>query len=411
MARSAALAPRAPHIAKRLGVLSLSHRPWQHKRGTQPAPTNVQGAFTTPQKREQAVAYTHAELLAYLRKQLFSSAADLGDPAKETAEEMGERWARTLAQCTTALQRLLALACPADAGAPGAPAPSQSASEASLPDAGQVSPAPLTPPLGNAAQRAPDCSASHSAASADATPHARDAKAASLGQLQQALEAFWRDQKFWQLLLSPGKSDAGMRASGYLLVTTLAQRHVSALQDNCSMLAPLVLGAVADTEHIVQQALWRMLLRFVAAAPGALSDPQAADIAAKQLLGLLESGQVSETGAAAMLPFVAQLRQHGADLMQAAPFAEQALSAAAAGLLIARNYLRNAQCGMLAQLLLHFLRRSCVEDGAPSPGLAPAALQPFLVTPQGLPAGCSQALADALVTALMAGVICTCLHA
>ena len=67
----------------------------------------MQATFSTAEKRRQALLRARNELVSFLRALLLSSAAEMGEPTKETEEEMHGRATRMRAQVLRTLATLV----------------------------------------------------------------------------------------------------------------------------------------------------------------------------------------------------------------------------------------------------------------------------------------------------------------
>jgi hypothetical protein len=349
----------------------------------QNAPVRLQAVFSTPRKRAQALAFVQAELLGFLRARFFAPAEELGDPTKDTAEEMKERQQRVATQCLLGLQRLVALAATQPGPAQGAHASAAAAADAAL----------RTPAL--AAEASDVSSASDAATSGAATPqaangsatpqapevpdaNASDEAASASAALRDALDDFWDDAAFWQRATGAALGP-GSRAAGYGLIAALVAYLPGALDKRLDTLAPLVFAAVSDTDPGTQHALWRMVLRYTLAVPAGLHVESVRASLPRKLFALLRGGQLSERGAAAMLPLAARMLQHGLPEWAEPELLTQWAGAAAAGALAARQSNRAALCSAFAELLLYVVRKVEEKQAGAGGPLAAQELQPFLL--------------------------------
>ena len=371
----------------------------------------MQVAFPSQAKREQALSFARVELLAYVREKLFASAEDLGDATKDTPDELHERQVRVAPQCLHALQRLLALVAtrhPSQARLlVGGSSPATSLRTPLLAKQGSedsVTTAATLEAETSEASTAPGLQAGSSATPVLHTPEAADASAgaAALAPIREALDAFWEESGFWGRALGDD-IDANLRAAGYQLLAALAAYTPDAVECRIDTLAPRVYAAVSDTDEAVQHTLWRMVLRFGATAPAGLRVVAVQAKLPKALLSVLKSGHLSTHGAASMLPLVAQMAQSCAE-WRGAEFAAKLLAAMGVGVRAVRGHTRSALCAAIAEVLLFLVRKLEDAEAGSGEAVAAEAMQPFVFALEtGLPKGTGQAVADAVVAALLAG--------
>lgn len=95
----------------------------------------MQASFPTARKQLDALLYCRTELLSYLKEQLTATPAALGDPRRDSPEELGERHERVQAAALLSLASLLEAVAPSNK----ATAATAGASSTASPSSGQAS--------------------------------------------------------------------------------------------------------------------------------------------------------------------------------------------------------------------------------------------------------------------------------
>lgn len=253
----------------------------------------VQACFTTPQKRRQVLVHVRASLVAHLRDSLFASPDDLGEPAKESKEQLEDRHQRVCTQVLLALTGIAELfPAPNTACTPASTA--SGAASAASPVAGEAG---LATPAGSGG--------TPPATSADASP----ASAEEHETMLEALVGLWRDPAFWERVLK-GSAPPVFNAACHL-VSKLVQHQLPTVQQIESTLAPLVFASLKSAPEQCQGPAWAMCLRLAAACPSALCTPAATAALPKQIGAILRSGRVSSAAAGGLVPLTVQMLRHG----------------------------------------------------------------------------------------------------
>ena len=345
----------------------------------------MQSLFASAAKREQTLAFAHKELVAWLVTQALASAEDLGDPAKDTADELAERESRTVMQCVAALRQLV-LACTADA-------PSPSPSLASLPRAEDSS--------SEAASDVPPSGAV--GASPSIEPVQAQAEPGTLAPLRKELSNVWDCEDFWQRIFCGNDLDVAVRLAAYQLVSTLALKHPAALRARCELLAPTVYGSLERVEADTAGPMWAMVLRFGQACPGGFQVGGVKGTLPERVHALCRRAALGAEGGNAMLPLAVQMAQNGPEAWAEPSFAQRWLAALAAGICTAKSAAtRSPLCLAFSELLVYFVRTHEARVEGSGAALASEALSSFVPRADGsfaedVPIAVTEAVASSLL--------------
>lgn len=241
----------------------------------------MQAMFSTPEKRRQALLRARKSVVQFLRTLLLSSAEDMGEPTKETNEEMQDRASRVRAQVLRTL----------DATVKHFPTASSQPGKASS-------------GLKSAAGPAKDEN--------DASgPQAPEALQASAEQMNEALKDLWMDGRFWKYPIESHPQDAVVWVAWCRLVTTLAVHQPDHVAPAAELLAPLVYGSVKQVPEHCQDAAWTTVLRFTTSCPAVLKDAAVFKQLATDVASQMKSGHVSVAMVSGLLPLGLQLVKLG----------------------------------------------------------------------------------------------------
>eukprot|EP00892_Ulva_mutabilis_P010612 jgi/Ulvmu1/7923/UM004_0155.1 len=321
----------APHLRELMGCWWLAmHDTYAEAR--QEAWIAFEACFATAQKRRQAIVHSRTALVAHLRDTLFASAEDLGEPTKESKEELEERQQRA---CT---QALLAFTGMAELFPTTMPSSSFSVRDTTSSRNG-----PADPLTHSSASSAPASSNASASETSPATAEERES-------ILKALIPVWQDAAFWRRGLQADRPTVYNAACH--LVSHFVQLHSDTAQHLQPMLAPLVFDSLRSAPEVCQNAAWSMILRFTAACPGGLTVSAVSQSLPKQISSSLKTGSTSGAFASGLTPLSLQMLRHGP-----AEWAEGALSglwlpAALTGFSNAPAAAQNRAAEVLAGLLL-----------------------------------------------------------
>ena len=232
---------------------------------------SVQTTFSTAEKRRQALLRARNELVSFLRALLMSSADHMGEPTKETEEEMQERAQRMRAQVLHAFASLVG-------HFPTAVAQSNSSQEAS----------PGPSDAGNG------------------STEAQDALEAAAKQMNEPLQDLWRTETFWKYPLDQ-HPDIAVWAAWFSLVSTLSVHQPRYLAPAADVLAPLVYASFRNAPEGVSEAAWAAVNRFTGTCPAPLKDAAVFKKLAGDVASQMGSGCVTLSG---LMPLGLQLLKH-----------------------------------------------------------------------------------------------------
>jgi hypothetical protein len=223
-----------------------------------------------------------SEIVDTIAEYLASTPQSLGDPRKDSPEEMEERHERVVAASLAAIPALLAaLAAPAAAAASG--------------------------------------SSAGDAAAAAGSNGGEGAAAAAAREQQQLKAAAEVEGRLGALLAAPGffkrhlgSKSALVRRSAYGMVAGVAKAAPALLGAPAGVLEPAaqaVLGALGEKDAGCHPAMWEMALMFVRAQPGCWAHVSLQKMVLPRLWALLRGGCVGAAAGSlpALLPFVAAL--------------------------------------------------------------------------------------------------------
>lgn len=239
----------------------------------------MQATFSTAEKRRQALLRARKELVPFLRAPLFSSAADMGEPTKESKEEMHDRATRVRAQV------LLALASLVKHFPTASPQSSRASSMLT------ASPGLLDADGGDGSNY--------------------EALQASAKQMNESLEELWKDRKFWKIPLEQHPHDVSVWTAWCRLVSTLAVHQPDYLAPAADVLASMVYESLKNAPESCQDAAWTAALCFTSACPGVLKDAVVFKKLATDVATQMKSGRVSASMVSGILPLGLQLLKHG----------------------------------------------------------------------------------------------------
>lgn len=249
----------------------------------------MQTCFSTLQKRRQVLVHVRTALVAHIRDCLFASPDDLGEPSKESKEQLEDRHQRV---CT---QVMLALAGIAELFPAAKPTSAAAGSTSGAAD--RVAAVSQTTPAGKGDSR-PD----NSADMPPASPQERES-------MLQALASLWEDSAFWERALQ--SSQPAVYNAACHLVTQLVQLQHDTAQQLQSMLAPLIFSSLKSVSEPCQASAWTMALLFTSACPGALSIPAVSSTLPKQIGAILKAGKVTKTIVSRLVPLTVLMLRHG----------------------------------------------------------------------------------------------------
>lgn len=299
----------------------------------------MQACFTTLQKRRQVLVHVRMALVAHLRDCLFASPDDLGEPSKESTEQLEDRHQRVCTQVMLALAgivQLFPVAKPTSAAS--------SASEA----ADHVATLSQTTPSGKG-----DAPRDNSA---DPPP----ASCEECESMLQALAGMWEESAFWERALQDSQPPVYNAACH--LVTQLVQLQHDTAQQLESMLAPLIFSSLKSLSKPCQASGWTMALRFTSACPGALSIPAVSSTLPKQISAALKAGKVDTTILSRLVPLAVLMLRHGPPGWAQGDLRGLWLPAALKGFQNAPAAALNGAAEALAGLLLVMVPRSADAD-------------------------------------------------
>jgi hypothetical protein len=318
---------------------------WQHGRSLRASAhhPSVQELFPTEQKQRQTLAFAQAELVTFLKTKVLASAADLGDPSKEGAEELETREARVATQALRALG-LLVLRLPS------------------------------------------------SAASGVAVEEA------VLAPLADSLDAVWSEEAVWERAFAAEQLGAPARDAAFRLTTELASQQPHMLERHLAAIAPRAFRALALLDASLQDSLWDMLLHIGQACPGAFRLPAVEAQLPMWLQARARTGVLGPAAAGALLPLLAQMLRSGPEAWRAEATACALLAALNDGVASATPDGRTETAAVFAEVLIFLARqREGVEEG----GATSLARR---VVPTVLPAGTAAAASGH--SALIAEAVC-----
>ncbi|GFR43125.1 hypothetical protein Agub_g4131 [Astrephomene gubernaculifera] len=193
--------------------------------------------FPEPRRQLDVVLYCRNELVLYLMDQLAATPQQLGDPRKDSAEELEDRHERVQAGCMAALAALVdRLATPAAGGRQPAAAESAGAAVASA---------------GTSA--APAAAGSASATERAAVAAGREELLASISDVI-CRPGFWKD--------TAGAKSTAIRRASYGLAGCVALRAPELLSGCLAESAVCVLGALGEKEAANHGAMWEAVLAY-----------------------------------------------------------------------------------------------------------------------------------------------------
>ncbi|GAX79187.1 hypothetical protein CEUSTIGMA_g6627.t1 [Chlamydomonas eustigma] len=212
------------------------------------------------EKQMAAVLYCHQELMDQLLTNMMMTKEQLGDPKKETVEELEDRHERVVSMSVLAVSSLLDITSPAPE--PAVPQASSS---------GLIS----------------------------ATPSATTSVATAASFIvTQVLELLGKPNLFSKGIVK-SKSRV-VRGAGYVLLKTLAVRQPALLMEQVSVLSVAgsnayeeavvaVLGAFQEQEASIHGSMWEMVLTFLKAYPSAWSHTHVRKVFLPRLRAFLKS--------------------------------------------------------------------------------------------------------------------------
>ncbi|KAG2437620.1 hypothetical protein HYH02_011259 [Chlamydomonas schloesseri] len=258
----------APHLRALMGPWWLAqHDPYaeaamQSRAAFSAAfPGSGSGSGSGSRRQLEVLLHCRSQLVAYLRDMMAAAPAQLGDPRKDSAEELEERHERVQAACCAAWAQLLDVLA-----GPG--------------------PATLTPlPQQPVTQRQHD-EAGGSAAAAASTN--KPATAAQESELLAAVQETLCKQGFWRAVT--GSKSAVVRRAAYSLARTAATRAPWILASCIAESAPCVLGALGDKEPGNHGAMWEAVLTYGKYVPEGWSHVNLRKMLLPRLTALLRHG-------------------------------------------------------------------------------------------------------------------------
>lgn len=210
-------------------------------------------------------------LVAHLRDCLFATPEDIGEPSKESKEQMEERHHRV---CTQVILALSGIA--------------------------KLFPSPQPDHAAHAASSIPKTDIPGEVTPVSQQEHAN---------ILQALALLWEDKAFWECLLQnpqPAVFNAGCH-----LVSQLIQLQNDMVQRIESTLAPLVFASLQSATEPCNAAAWNMVLRFTAAFPEALSIPSVSNSLPRHVCAIVKTGPMTRESVTGLVPLSVQMLRHG----------------------------------------------------------------------------------------------------
>jgi hypothetical protein len=291
----------------------------------------MQKLFPSAERRQQTLAFARREVVSYLANQIMASAEELGDPAKDTKDELAEREARVVSQGIAALRSLL-LAAHA--------------------------------PSGNSENSLQKGSGTHGLSTSNPSKvegPSQSCKATCQRQplctFQQEMNSIWEMPAFWKRILC-WRTNVGVLIEAYQLVITLAAHQPSVLREHVHMLAPLVYGTVSSSQPETHHVLFAMLLRFGQAAPEGLRVEPVPRSLPEDLFQLLKRGASCGAIACAnaLLPMAMLMAQHGDPTWATPDFAMEWMAALAEAVLCAKpSDICRTLADAFAEVLVYFV--------------------------------------------------------
>lgn len=278
------------------------------------------------QKRRQAIVHARSVLIGHLRDSMFASAEDLGEPSKESAEELADRHQRVCTQALFALTGIAELFPAEGAASVCAATASSSSTTGSHAD---------TPKASNSA--APPGNTS--------TPSTEERES-----IIKSMSIVWEDQAFWRRALEDNRPAVYSAACHF--VSQFVQVHADTALKIQTALAPLVYSSLQSSPGGCQNAAWSMTLRFTAACPGGLGVPSVSTSLPRQISSLLKAGQVNPAFASSIVPLTLQMLRHGPSDWQNGVLGRLWLPAALKGFQNAPAAILSRTAEVLAALLL-----------------------------------------------------------
>nr|ADF43172.1 294687m [Chlamydomonas reinhardtii] len=266
----------APHLRSLMGPWWLAqHDP--HADAAAQSRAAFSAAFPSSgsgsRRQLEVLLHCRLQLAAYLRDMMAAAPAQLGDPRKDSPEELEERHERVQAACCAALAQLIDVLAGAGAAAARHPEPQQQQQQQDQEQrqCGRSESADQA--------RAPVAVASTTRPSA--TP---DPESELLAAVQEALcrPGFWR--------AAAGAKSAMVRRAAYGLARTAATRAPSLLAACVAESAPCVLGALGDKEPGNHGAVWEAVLTYGKYVPEGWSHVNLRKMLLPRLTSLLRHG-------------------------------------------------------------------------------------------------------------------------
>jgi hypothetical protein len=321
----------------------------------------MQATFSTAEKRRQALLRARKELATFLRALLFSSAADMGEPTKETPEEMHERATRVHAQVLLTFAGIVRLFPTAS---------SRSSREANIPVASQgVSSATVE---GNSGEGSDS-----------------EALQASAQQMNECLQELWIDGRFWKHPLEQHPQDSSLWTAWCKLVSALAVHQPEFLSPATDVLAFLVYDALNNAPSSCQDAAWTAALCFTSACPGVLKNDAVFEKLMIDVSKQMESGRVSAAMVSGLLPLGLQVVKHGPEEHGHGRLQALWLPAALKGFRKSAGGRRGEECAqVLAEVLLVLVMHQTTVNASETQEIAESWLKEVLVHPHSDEFGC-----------------------
>lgn len=289
-------------------------------------------------------------LVAHLRDSIFASAEELGEPAKESKEELDDRHHRVSTQVVLAFTGLAELFPTTPATSSGAVRGSAAASQ-SVPATG-------------ISQLSVGSSVPTSEESLAASSEERES-------IVKALIAVWEDAGFWKRALQDDKP--AVFNAGCHLMSQFVKLHNDTAQRIGATLAPLIFSSLQSAPEACQNAAWSMALRFSAACPGGLAVPAVSGSLPKQFSSTLKAGCIGPAFASGIMPLTLQMLRHGPSDWADGGLSELWVPAALKGFQSAPAAAQSRAAEVLAGLLLVMVS-SASHTAQPAAELAAAVI-------------------------------------
>ena len=221
----------------------------------------MQATFSTAEKRRQALLRARNELVSFLRALLLSSAAEMGEPTKETEEEMHGRATRMRAQVLRTLATLVK----------------------HFPTALDQSSRPSSTLMASSGLAEEACRRGES------DP---DALEATARKMNESLKELWMSKTFWKHPLEQ-HPDVSVWTAWCGLVASLAVHQPCCLAPAADVLAPIVFAALRDAPQGCDEDAWTAVLCFTSVCPVVLQDVEVAKKLARDAASQMAAGRVT----------------------------------------------------------------------------------------------------------------------